>query len=152
MENLKLTPKSRLFVLSSQFIGNGLYYITEQGSRVYKNTPFGSFYSKNPTLVKIISKGNDAQRCGKTGDFFIVEFSKEVIDIRLEFDLKNAIIEREKETARLLKEVETPILKAFIKANWELCKALRNQPLQISLRAGIGTVFTEREIKSFLYV
>ena len=61
--------------LNYDYKGNGKYYTTEHGSMSYRCTSFQSFSNRNEDCVKIIERGNDAPRGGKTGNFVIVEFT-----------------------------------------------------------------------------
>lgn len=82
--------------------GDGKYYTTEQGSRNYRNTEFSNFWSKNIDAVKVIDKGNDAPRGGKTGDYVIVEFTPEFKETAEKYltKLRNAkiVVEKAKES------------------------------------------------------
>jgi len=61
--------------LRTEFTGDGIYYRSRGGRNLYANTFFQTFNSNNPKMVKVISKGNNAPRGGKVGDYFEVEFT-----------------------------------------------------------------------------
>lgn len=61
--------------LNYGFKGNGKYYLTEYGSQNFRNTLFSNFLRLNEDCIKIISKGNDAPRGGKVGEYVEVVFN-----------------------------------------------------------------------------
>ncbi len=73
---MKNLPNYLKAFLEYSFKGNGKYYITECGSRHFRNTTFYTFYNRNRDCVNVISEGNDAPRGGRVGDYMIVEFNE----------------------------------------------------------------------------
>jgi hypothetical protein len=70
----KLTKTAENF-LRYYFKGNGRYYVTEYGSRQYRKTDYLKFAEKNADCIEVVSRGNDAPRGGRIGDFEEVEFT-----------------------------------------------------------------------------
>lgn len=85
MKTLKINKTTENF-LNWSYKGDGKYYITEQGSKSYLNTIFSNFFNKNYQFCNVTERGNDAPRGGKTGDFFMVEFSKDFKSISKSFN------------------------------------------------------------------
>src|SRR5690554_4257170 len=116
------------------FKGNGKYYLTEQGSRSYKNTIFSKFYNKNSELIDIVARGNDAPRGGRTGDFVIVEFNKKFFEkYQWVFDY----MEEEKRKAEQLREErnsklneignQEEMLRGLFKSNPDFLNLIKNR-------------------------
>lgn len=70
----KISKAAELF-LKCAYSGDGKYYVTEQGSRHYRRTLFGTFQAFYPDCVDIIERGNDAPCGGRTGEYVIVKFT-----------------------------------------------------------------------------
>jgi hypothetical protein len=70
----KLTKTAENF-LRYYFKGNGIYHTTSYGSRCYSQTGYAKFASKNADCIEVVSKGNDAPRGGRIGDFEEVNFT-----------------------------------------------------------------------------
>lgn len=76
MKTLKIKKTVEIF-LNYYYQGDGKYYLVNQGSRHYNNSPFANFRNNNPAMVTVLEWGNDAPKGGQLGSFVIVEFSKE---------------------------------------------------------------------------
>ena len=70
----KLTKTAENF-LRYYFSGNGIYHTTSYGSRRYNQTDYAKFAKANADCIEILSKGNDAPRGGRIGDFEEVKFT-----------------------------------------------------------------------------
>ena len=74
---MKTVSRTTRLFLEWDFKGDGVYHTAAQGSRAYCNTPFMTFYNRNQDCVRVLSRGNDAPRGGRTGDYVRVEFTPE---------------------------------------------------------------------------
>ena len=91
---MKTTVKNLLN--SNIFVGNGKYYTKyKDGS----NTVFGSFKTYNSNFFKVVDKGNDAVRKGVSGEFLIVEFTPEFLEIVRKYQEEIKALEIEKANA-----------------------------------------------------
>ena len=79
---MKTLNKTTEIFLNYSFQGNGKYHTTEQD---YRNTTYKNFASKNTSFFKVIDRGNDAPRGGTTGNFEIIEFTPEFLEIAKKF-------------------------------------------------------------------
>jgi hypothetical protein len=70
----KLTKTAENF-LRYYFKGNGIYHTTSYGSRRYSQTDYAKFAKANADCVEVVSKGNDAPRGGRIGDFEEANFT-----------------------------------------------------------------------------
>lgn len=146
----KLSNSTQNFFKYS-FKCNGKYYITEQGSRSYKNTDFYNFYSRNIDCVKVLDKGNDAPRGGKTGNYFVVEFTEAFYDkYQFWFDAQKQEIERQAKFQED-KNKSFEILKEYAKDNFEEVKSLLNNTAQLQEKLKLPVLLNPRQIKKVLY-
>lgn len=104
---MKMPSKKITNFLTYEFHGNGKYRTLTQGSKRYNSTEFAKFYNKHPSLVKVLSSGNDAPRGGQTGNFMAVEFTPEFFEVTKPwFDLQDSIAKRKVEIAAEREENE----------------------------------------------
>ena len=107
---MKTLNKTTENFLNYSFKGNGKYYTTEQGSRNYRNTTYKNFASKNPSFFKVIDRGNDAPPLGATGNFEIVEFTPEFLEIAKKFqDEKKA----KEQSIIKAKKIENTLIESY---------------------------------------
>lgn len=74
MKKKRIAQTAKLF-FDYGYKGDGKYHTTEQGRRHYRNITFEAFRIWNEDCLKVLSRGNDAPRGGRTGDYLIVEFT-----------------------------------------------------------------------------
>lgn len=146
----KISNSTQVFFTYS-FKGNGKYYITEQGSKSYRNTDFYNFYSRNLDCVNVIEKGNDALRGGKTGDYFIVEFTPNFYTkYQFWFDAKDLQDKNRIELEKNTKECDE-ILKSYALTNWTDLKELSQNPEFLKEKLNLPIVPLSKNIKKALY-
>lgn len=115
----KITSKSVKSFLSYDFQGNSKYYLTTRSGMNYVQTDFNKSFNK-PEYCKIIERGNDAPRGGKTGEYVVVEFTEQFYS-DFQWFLDELKAEKEAEKLRLL-EIKQKI--ESIGDQTELLKAL----------------------------
>lgn len=75
----KISRTAQLF-LEYYYSGDGKYYVTEIGSRHCRPTLFAAFQRIYPHCVQELSRGNDAPRGGRLGEYVIVKFTPEFFE------------------------------------------------------------------------